>query len=90
MLVKKMAMDAAANQDKLPVAKLVQEASRFESSIYFELDQKKVNAKSIMGMMGFIAIMNKAISDGKPVEVSIDGPDEAQAMDHMEKYLSGN
>lgn len=90
MLVKKMAMDAAANQDKLPVAKLVQEASRFESSIYFELDQKKVNAKSIMGMMGFIAIMNKAISDGKPVEVSIDGPDETQAMDHMEKYLSGN
>lgn len=90
MLVKSMAMDAAANQDKLPVARLVQEASRFESSIYFELESKKVNAKSIMGMMGFIAIMNKAISDGRPVEVSIDGPDEAQAMEHMESYLSGN
>ena len=34
-----------------PVALLVQVASQFESNIYVEVEDKKVNAKSIMGMM---------------------------------------
>ncbi|MBQ2558093.1 MAG: HPr family phosphocarrier protein, partial [Lachnospiraceae bacterium] len=34
-----------------PVALLVQVASRYDSSVYVQCDNKKVNAKSIMGMM---------------------------------------
>ena len=34
-----------------PVALLVQVASQYECSIYVESDEKKINAKSIMGMM---------------------------------------
>ena len=34
-----------------PVALLVQIASQFESDIYIESGNKRVNAKSIMGMM---------------------------------------
>ena len=34
-----------------PAAMLVQVASQYESSIYVEKEQKRVNAKSIMGMM---------------------------------------
>ena len=37
--------------DARPVALLVQEASKYESNIYFEVDDKRINAKSIMGMM---------------------------------------
>ena len=37
--------------DARPVAMLVQVASKFDSRIYLLSDGKKVNAKSIMGMM---------------------------------------
>ena len=37
--------------DARPVALLVQEASKYESNIYIEVDDKRINAKSIMGMM---------------------------------------
>lgn len=34
-----------------PVAMLVQVASQFESTVYINSEDRKVNAKSIMGMM---------------------------------------
>lgn len=64
-----------------PVAKCVQLASQFESKIYVEYDTKKVNAKSIMGMMAL------GIVPGQTVKISADGIDESQAVDSIEKYL---
>ena len=34
-----------------PIALLVQEASQYASKVYIQVDNKKINAKSIMGMM---------------------------------------
>ena len=34
-----------------PIAHLVQEASQYKSRIFIEMEDKKINAKSIMGMM---------------------------------------
>ena len=65
-----------------PVAVLVQVASQYESSIYVESNEKKVNAKSIMGMMTL------GLSAGEEVIVSADGPDEKEAIDNIGKYLS--
>jgi catabolite repression HPr-like protein len=65
-----------------PVALLVQVASQYESSIYVECDGKKVNAKSIMGMMTL------GLAAGEEVVVSADGADEKEAIDNIEKYLS--
>lgn len=67
-----------------PVALLVQVASQFESSIYVEAGEKKINAKSIMGMMTL------GLSAGEEIIVSADGSDEAEAIEKVEKYLSGN
>jgi phosphotransferase system HPr (HPr) family protein len=64
-----------------PVAKCVQVASQFESNIYVEFDTKKVNAKSIMGMMAL------GITQGQTVKISAEGEDETQAVDSIEKYL---
>lgn len=64
-----------------PVAKCVQVASQFESKIYVELETKKVNAKSIMGMMAL------GIVPGQTVKISAEGADETQAVDSIEKYL---
>ncbi|MCR5507866.1 MAG: HPr family phosphocarrier protein [Lachnospiraceae bacterium] len=65
-----------------PIAMLVQVASRYESSIYIETGDKKVNAKSIMGMMTLI------LSAGDTITVSADGKDEDEAIKGIEEYLS--
>ena len=64
-----------------PAAMLVQVASQYDSRIYLESGSKRVNAKSIMGMMtlGLIA--------GQSTTVEADGADEDQAVSEIEKYL---
>lgn len=66
-----------------PIALLVQVASQYESSIYIESEGKRVNAKSIMGMMTLV------LSAGDKVVVSADGADEEAALTGIETYLCG-
>ncbi len=66
-----------------PVAMLVQVASRHSSSVYLETEGKKVNAKSIMGMMSL------GLDSGDMVTVIADGPDEEDAVTNMADYLCG-
>ena len=51
MITKNMKIEISTGLEARPVAVFVQVASQFESSIYVEVGNKKVNAKSIMGMM---------------------------------------
>ena len=67
-----------------PVAMLVQVASQFESTVYINSEDRKVNAKSIMGMMTL------GLSAGESVVVSAEGNDEEDAIENIEKYLSSN
>lgn len=66
-----------------PVALLVQEASKYDSTIYFQCDGKKVNAKSIMGMMSL------SLVSGEKIEVSAEGTDEGAALTGIENFLRG-
>ena len=65
-----------------PVALLVQVATQFESRVYLQSGEKRVNAKSIMGMMTLI------LAAGDEVTVSAEGEDEEAAVDAIVKYLS--
>lgn len=67
-----------------PIAMLVQIASRFQSSVYMESAARKVNAKSIMGMM------TMGLNAGEQVTVIADGADEENAISELEAFLSGN
>lgn len=66
-----------------PVALLVQEASKYESRIYIESNERKVNAKSIMGMMSL------GLESGEALMVSAEGTDEQAAVEGIEHFLSG-
>ena len=66
-----------------PVALLVQEASKYDSKIYVEAEGKKVNAKSIMGMMAL------GLDNGDELKVTVDGADEEVAMKNLYSFLSG-
>ena len=62
---------------------LVQVASQFESTVYINSDAKKVNAKSIMGMMSL------GLDSGEKVVVIAEGSDEEKAVEEIEKFLAG-
>lgn len=63
------------------MAMLVQMASQYESSIYIEDESRKVNAKSIMGMMAL------GLGSGASVQLTVSGEDEEKAAAAIEKYL---
>ncbi len=73
----------ASGLEARPVAVLVQMASQFESHIYLIRDNKKVNAKSIMGMMTL------GLNAGESIEISADGRDEDAAVQTIAGYLGG-
>lgn len=82
MITKKIQIQLQNGLEARPVAVLVQVASQYNSSIYVECDDRKVNAKSIMGMMTL------GLTAGEEVVVSANGDDEQTAMDDIVKYLS--
>lgn len=65
-----------------PIAMLVQKASQFDSTVHIEVGTKKVNAKSIMGMMSL------SVCGGEQVIVITNGTDEQVAAEEIETYLS--
>lgn len=81
MLEKKITVQKKDGLDAGMIAVLVQHACKFESRIYLESDDKKVNAKSIMGMM------NIGVCKGGEVTVYAEGSDEEAAMKEIEDYL---
>lgn len=64
-----------------PAALFVQEANRFSSEIFLEKDGKKVNAKSIMGLMSM------AVSSGADINIIADGDDEAEAIAALTAFI---
>lgn len=82
MITKEIVINIPNGLEARPVALLVQVASQYECSIHVSTNDKRVNAKSIMGMMSM------GISSGEKVTVTADGPDEEAAIENIEKYLS--
>lgn len=64
------------------IINLMQMASQFESEVYIESENRRVNAKSIMGMMTL------GLDPGTEVTISANGRDEKEAMDQIEAYLT--
>lgn len=65
-----------------PAAQFVQEANKYQSEIFLTKDGKKVNAKSIMG------VMSLALASGTEVVLSADGKDEQEALDALVNFIS--
>ena len=83
MITKDMTIEISTGLEARLVAVFVQVASQFESSIYVQHDNKRVNAKSIMGMMTLVLVA------GDKVTVTADGSDEEAAADAIVTYLAG-
>jgi phosphocarrier protein HPr len=70
-IINKLGMHARAS------TKLTQTASIYKSEIWLERNNRRVNAKSIMG------VMMLAASKGSIITIETNGPDEQAAMDAL-------
>ena len=64
-----------------PIAELVQMACKFDSEIILENNNRKINAKSIMGIMAF------NLCEGMSVSIVTEGSDEKEALLAIERFL---
>ena len=84
MITKSIEIKLPRGLEARPVAELVQLASKYDSTVHIEAQSKKVNAKSIMGMMTL------SLSSGEEVTVIAEGCDEESAVADLEKFLQGS
>lgn len=84
MVKKTMVVALKDGLEARPIAELVQMASKYDSRIYIELGTKRVNAKSIMGMMSL------ELDNGDTMVVSADGDDENAAIDEIAGFIAGS
>jgi len=70
-IINKLGLHARAS------AKLTQVANQFKSDIWIEKNHKKVNAKSIMG------VMTLAASQGSDITITTEGSDEKDALNSI-------
>ena len=82
MIKKPITIHLSTGLEARPVAQLVQVASQFNSEIYVEIGKKKVNAKSIMGMMSL------SLADGEEITVVTDGEDEQRAAEGIKTFFA--
>ena len=83
MIQKSIQIKLETGLEARPVAMLVHVASQFESTVYLNADSRKVNAKSIMGMMSL------GLASGEQITVTAEGKDEEAAIEGIEEFLSG-
>ena len=60
-----------------PATFFIQKANEFKSSIWIERDERRVNAKSLLG------VLSLGIVGGTDIRIIADGVDEQQAVDEL-------
>jgi len=63
-------------------ALVVQRAGKFSSAVYIEKNDRKINAKSIMG------VMTVPLTSGETLTITADGPDEEDAIAQLTAFLA--
>ena len=73
-----------ASLDARQAAYFVQTAGKFESEIQVSVDEKRINAKSIMGTIAL------NMQEGQTALITADGKDEAAAVEELAAKIGGN
>ncbi|QDW73126.1 HPr family phosphocarrier protein [Lachnospiraceae bacterium KGMB03038] len=81
MIKKPVTIRTNMDMESRPIAHLVQEASQYASHVYIEMEDKKINAKSIMGMMSLDLL------EGTSLTIVADGEDEENAVNGVGAFL---
>jgi phosphocarrier protein len=67
-----------------PATFLIQRANDFSSSIWLEKDERRINAKSLLG------VLSLGVTKGEEIKIIGSGPDEAAAVDMLYELISSD
>ncbi|MDR1157111.1 MAG: HPr family phosphocarrier protein [Oscillospiraceae bacterium] len=67
-----------------PATFFIQKANEYKSSIWVEKEERRVNAKSLLG------VLSLGIIRGTQINIMADGADEEDAVDALEELISSN
>ena len=82
MISREMEIKIPSGLDPSTIALFIQIASQYDSLIYVESENARVNAKSIMGMMSLNLI------GGEEITVVTDGEDEQKAAEGIKTFFA--
>ena len=81
MFVKEVTVQNHVGLHARPATFFIQKANEFKSSIWVEKEERRVNAKSLLG------VLSLGIVGGTSIKVIADGADEQQAVDSLIKLV---
>ncbi|MEH7084923.1 HPr family phosphocarrier protein [Neobacillus drentensis] len=84
MIQKNVIVKLKTGLQSRPAALFVQEANKFLSNIFVLQGNKKLNAKSVMG------IMSLGLKPGARITITAEGPDELEAVEQLDQMLVKN
>ena len=82
MIEKSVVVSLEAGLQARPAAQFVQEANRYSADLFLEKDNKRINAKSIMGLMSL------AITKDTKVKLIAEGSDAEEAIESLTEFVS--
>ncbi|MEN1967281.1 HPr family phosphocarrier protein [Lentibacillus sp. N15] len=82
MVERSVTVELEAGLQARPAARFVQEANRYGSHLFLEKDGKRINAKSIMGLMSL------AVGTGETITLIAEGADEESAINHLASFVT--
>lgn len=84
MLSKTVVVQNQVGLHARPATFFIQKSNEFKSSIWIERDERKVNAKSLLG------VLSLGITKGTEIEIIADGVDEEEAVNALEALINSN
>lgn len=81
MIVREIVIKNSSGLQSKSAAIFIQKASNYKSNIWIVKDERKANAKSLLG------VLSLGIGHGAKLTVTIEGDDETEAAAELEKYL---
>ena len=81
MFVKEVSVKNQVGLHARPATFIIQKANEFKSSVWVEKDERRVNAKSLLG------VLSLGIVGGTTIRIMADGSDEEQAVDGLVKLV---
>ncbi|MPM67527.1 HPr-like protein Crh [bioreactor metagenome] len=84
MYIKEAVVNNQVGLHARPATFFIQKANEFKSSIWVEKDERRVNAKSLLG------VLSLGIVKGTAIRLIADGPDENAAVEALAELISSN
>ncbi len=81
MYLKDVTVENQVGLHARPATFFIQKANEFKASIWVEKDERRVNAKSLLG------VLSLGIVGGTPIRIIADGVDEENAVDSLVKLI---